>query len=131
MEDFVMRMLTKKSVKMFVLWAAVLLMSAACGVTGGGGGGTGQERKIEGIYKADSGKTIVFEIAGGFQYYFNAENFQNKQVTLNSTYTVIGSEILFKKDDGTDFESRGVLAEGDASFTWAEHAGETFKKSTE
>ncbi|MCB9640893.1 MAG: hypothetical protein H6728_04390 [Myxococcales bacterium] len=129
-----MRVSWKRAMQLLVCTFCLSFVLSSCGVIGGGGGGGENERKFadQATYRvAASGKTIVFDPTGNYQYYFSLDNFTNKQPTVSSKYTILGSEIVFKKDDGTDYESRGLLATGDATFTWAEHPDETFTKVTE
>lgn len=129
-----MRISWKRALQLFVCTLSLSFVLSSCGVIGGGGGGNDNERKFaeQAIYRvANSGKTIVFDPIGNYQYYFSLDNFNNKQPTVSSKYRILGSEIAFQKDDGTEYEARGILAAGDASFTWAEHPEETFAKVTE
>jgi len=128
-----MRVSWKKAAKIY-WWMGLMgwmFLLPSCSVIGGGGGGNENERKFaeQVTYRvASSGKTVTFDPTGNYQYYFSLDNFTNKQPTVSSTYTILGKEIVFKKDDGTEYSARGLLAASDASFTWAEHPDETFAK---
>ncbi len=131
-----MRLSWKKAanVKRWIGLVGLMFLLSSCGVIGGGGGGNENERKFAEpvTYRvASSGKTISFDPTGNYQYYFSLDNFTNKQPTVSSSYTILGNEIVFKKDDGTEYSTRGLLAASDASFTWAEHPDETFAKLTQ
>jgi hypothetical protein len=117
------------------LGMALLLFFAAfgvgCAMIGDGGGGgidNTEPRFINGTFKSEQGKVVVFVNDGSYKFYPNEERVTNQQPEISSKYEIKGNDITLEREDGTPFAEPAKLSEDGSSFTWPDHPGEIFTK---
>lgn len=126
----------KRTMRLLVGLGMLLMAGSMVGCfgigDGGGGGGLGDERKIAGNFQSNEGKVVIFTQAGTYRLFLNVEEFRAaKAPDSEAAYTIVQQEIIFKTDEGQDVPERGILAAGDASFTWQKFPGEVFTRQSE
>ena len=115
----------KRTTTLTMLIVSAVALLAACGEVSGTPGTT--PRYIAGTFKGTkTEKSVTFTTGGKFDVYMNTADLKAGVAGEQGTYHVEGTDIVFVRANGTEFEEVGKLSADEKSFTWDEFPGETF-----